>query len=411
MPPPARARRRRLLFDSAMSLPDLLARALQRNIISREQFDAILALDAAPGTPEAPRGLNWISVTYFAGALIVIFALGWFLVDQWDRLGAGGVLAVALLYAALFVGTAWYLLRAGYRTAGGLATALAVATTPLIVWALENLGGMWVPWRLPLPFEWHPEGWESGRWTVIQLATIGSALFALQRVRFPFLTAFIAVPAVTIAFPVAELLFGRELGYAMRDWLLLVFGTALLAAAYAVDERDDEREGFAFWLYLCGVAAVAVGLVHLFGEIRWTRHLAPLLAVVAFAAALYLRQRVFLVGGAIALFWYLGYLAFEVFRETALFPIALATIGLLVLLATVWLQRAFPRLVERVAADRGARPRLPGGILTALAPLAVAMVLLVIRLPVERARVAEWQRQNEQLLREQRGGRPPERGP
>jgi hypothetical protein len=388
---------------------DLLLRALHHDIITREQYDAILALDGAPGAPEAPRGMNWISVAYFAGALIVIFALGWFLVDQWDRLGAGGVLVVALLYGALFIGTAWYLLRAGYRTAGGLATALAVSTTPLIVWALENLTGIWVPWRLPLPFEWHGDAWESGRWTIVQLATIGSALFALQRVRFPFLTAFIAVPAVTVAFPLAELLFGRDLGYQMREWMVLLFGGALFAVAYVVDQHDDEREGFAFWLYLCASAALFVGIVHLFGEVRWTRHLAPLFAIIAFAAALYLRQRVFLVAGGIALFWYLGYLAFEVFRETVLFPIALATIGLLVLLATVWLQRAFPRLVERVAAERGRRPSLPGGRVTALAPFVVALALLVARFPMERARVTEWQRQNQELLREQQGQRPPAR--
>ncbi len=243
----------------------------------------------------------------------------------------------------------------------------------------------------------------------MQLATIGSALFALQRVRFPFLTAFIAVPAVTIAFPLAELLFGRDLGYQMREWVLLVFGTVLFAVAYVVDEHDDEREGFAFWLYLCATAALFVGLVHLFGEVRWTRHLAPLFAVLAFAAALYLRQRVFLVAGGIALFWYLGYLAFEVFRETVLFPIALATIGLLVLLSTVWLQRAFPRLVERVASGRGARPSLPGGRVTALAPAVVALVLLVARLPIERAQVASWQQENAELLRTQQGQHPPPR--
>jgi hypothetical protein len=59
-------------------------------------------------------------------------------------------------------------------------------------------------------------------------------------------------------------------------------------------------------------------------------------------------------------FAYLLYLAGEVFRTTALFPIVLAALGLLLIFATVWLQRRFPTLVERVNAARGGRRGLPG---------------------------------------------------
>src|SRR5215213_3287423 len=77
---------------------DLLRRALARRIITRAQYDAILALD--PGAdatvpddrPEVARGFNWTSVAYVLGAMVVVFAFGWFLVDQWDSLGAAGVL-------------------------------------------------------------------------------------------------------------------------------------------------------------------------------------------------------------------------------------------------------------------------------------------------------------------------------
>ena len=379
---------------------DVLDRALERGLITREQYDAIRALDApAPGAPEAPRGFNWISVAYFAGALIVIFALGWFLADQWEDLGAAGVLLVSLAYAVLFIAVSWKLLREGYRTAGGLAAALAVATTPLVFWAIENLTGLWSPWRPPVPFTYHGQEWESGRWTIIQLATIGSALFALRRVRFPFLTAFIATPFLTMAIPVAELAFGGQLGGLMAPWVVLLFGTALMAIGYAVDRADHEREGFAFWFYLGATCAIAYGVVSLVDQVRWTRHLAPLLAIAFFAASLFLRQRVFLVAGGITLFGYLVYLAADVFEDTAIFPIALAAIGLLILLSTVWLQRAYPRLVERIGGDSATRPSLPGGMLAALVPLALAVVIVVARYPAETRKVREQERAIQEMRR------------
>ncbi|HJU91240.1 MAG TPA: DUF2157 domain-containing protein [Gemmatimonadaceae bacterium] len=379
---------------------DVLDRALERGLITREQYDAIRALDEpTPGAPEAPRGFNWISVAYFAGALIVIFALGWFLADQWEDLGASGVLVVSLAYAALFIAIAWKMLRDGYRTAGGLATALAVATTPLIFWAIENLTGLWSPWRAPVPFTYHGQEWESGRWTIIQLATIGSALFALKRVRFPFLTAFIAVPFITMALPLTELLFGDQLGGYMAPWTVLLFGTLLIAAGYALDRSDDEREGFAFWFYLCGTCAIAYGVVSLVDQVRWTRHLAPLLAITLFAASLYLRQRVFMVAGALTLFAYLAYLAADVFEDTALFPIALAAIGLLILLSTVWLQRTYPKLVRRVGGDRAARPALPGGMITVLIPVALAIAVVALRYPAELSKVREYDRSLREMRR------------
>ena len=111
--------------------------AVARGIISEAQLDAILRLDhddatwPGMGSPtaagssgsnarEAPRGLNWVSFAYYTGALLVLFAFGWFLVAWWETLRAPGVLAVSLAYAALFVAAARYLLRDGFRAVGAL---------------------------------------------------------------------------------------------------------------------------------------------------------------------------------------------------------------------------------------------------------------------------------------------------
>jgi O-antigen ligase len=71
-------------------------------------------------------------------------------------------------------------------------------------------------------------------------------------------------------------------------------------------------------------------------------------------ASLYLRRRTLLLAGGIAAFGYLGYLAFDVFRRVVALPIALAALGLLVIVATVWMQRRFPKLVDRVSREDAA---------------------------------------------------------
>jgi hypothetical protein len=62
----------------------------------------------------------------------------------------------------------------------------------------------------------------------------------------------------------------------------------------------------------------------------------------------------------VVIFMYLMYLAGEVFRSTAYFPIVLASLGIALLFATVWLQRRFPALATRLGGTRSARGGLPG---------------------------------------------------
>ena len=115
---------------------------MARGIISAEQRDALLALDAGAmeETPaEARRGLNSVTVAYGLGGAAVVFAFGWFVADRWEVLGPAGVLAVSALYALLFSFTARYLGRLGFETAASVAALVAVATAPLA--AFINAGG------------------------------------------------------------------------------------------------------------------------------------------------------------------------------------------------------------------------------------------------------------------------------
>ena len=87
------------------------------------------------------------------------------------------------------------------------------------------------------------------------------------------------------------------------------------------------------------------------------------------------------------------YLAFDVFRRVVALPIALAMLGLLVIVSTVWMQRRFPKLVARVSREDAAGVKtLPGGGLAVLGPLAIAFTTVVFagREAEERTVDREW---------------------
>lgn len=392
------------------TLTSLLDTAVSRGVIGPAQRDALRALaaelaggvrDAASPPVTSPRsgaearaGFNAITVAYALGALLVLFALGWFLFDRWKALGSGGVLIVSALYAAAFAGASVMLRRRGFRVAAGFAAVAAVAMTPVWSWAIMRLAGEW-PDALGRGGEalarYAP--YVASRWIVLELATIGVALAAVRRVRFSVLGAPIALAFVLVLLHLGWALGDPRLTWYTGPYYQAVVACTVLAVAYAIDRRQVEGD-YAFWFYIAGLVMLFVAYVQLWQWIGAWRHALVLVAIALVAASLYLRRRTLLVGGGVAAFSYLAYLAFDVFRRVVALPVALAGLGLLVIVATVWMQRRFPALVERVnAAESGGRKALPTGPIAVLGPLAIALTALVFATSEAEARTAErdWQ--------------------
>ena len=160
----------------------------------------------------------------------------------------------------------------------------------------------------------------------------------------------------------------------------------------------------AFPLWLTGQLSLAFAIMMMWPVAGALRHGLPLLAVGAVAAALYMGRRTHLVFGVFALFLYLVYLADEVFRSTAYFPVALAVIGGALLGATVWLQRRFPALASRLAAQRGGRGGLPGSSVTPWLVVAMALGITLLRAPeAEEERLNREFQQRLNILRQHSG--------
>ena len=389
-----------------------LTDAVRRKIISPAQYDALLQMEPADLPPHmAPGGglfdiattaemaasrdtprFTWITVAYYLGALTVAFAFGWFLIDRWRELGPSGILVVTSLYAVLFLVTGEYLRRQGYRVAGALVTALAVGMVPLIVWAIQHILGLWPEdaVRPSGPFDSATTSGGGRRQTmngiVIDLATVGASLLAFYRLRFGFLLAPAAIALAILPRLVVELVLGEMLGRNAEAWIFAATGFALLTAAFAIDRRDRDRADFAYWPYLIGVIVSLIATAQLWERYPGMRHLMPVAGLLIIAASFTLRRMIFLGFGGVLVYAYLSWLAFDLFRSSTLFPIVLATLGLSIILAAVWVQRAYPRVVARVNAGLAdTRPWLPAGYLAPAAIIALSVVMMVVSIPGDRA--------------------------
>ena len=303
---------------------------------------ALLPEPAPPPAPETRKGLNAVTVAYYFGAMLMISACAWFLGDKWEALGSRGVFVTVLVYMLVAVALGRLLRARGYVVGGGLLITVAVCLVPLLTYTVEDMLGLWPAARPGEYREFYPRVHAS--WIVMELATMAAALVALRFVPFGFLTAPLAYSFWFFSMDVAAWLFGQELTRGERCWVSVVVGLLTVLVGYGLERsyrRPDvpRTEDFAFWCYLFGLLAFWGGLTFMESGSELGRILYALINVGLIALGVWLRRAVFIVFGVLGVHVYLGHLAYEVFKDSVLFPFALALLGLSVILVTVFAQR------------------------------------------------------------------------
>jgi hypothetical protein len=92
----------------------------------------------------APPRFDAVHALYYAGALIVIAAMGLFTNAAFNALGGWALASIAVAYAAGFAALGRALWRKPEtRTPGGLAIAVAVSMTPLAVYGVQDALNLW----------------------------------------------------------------------------------------------------------------------------------------------------------------------------------------------------------------------------------------------------------------------------
>lgn len=308
-----------------------------------QHFNGLLLSEPRAPAPEQRKGFNLVTVLYYFGAMLMISACAWFLVDKRDVLGTSGVCITVIVYILIAASTGLWLRREGYLVGGGLLITVAVSLTPLLTYSVEKMAGLW-PANDPGAYkDFYP--WIHGSSIVMELMTIAAAAAALKFVRFSFLTAPMAFSFWFLSMDLAALIYKQNnFDVDKRKWVSVFVGLITMLVGYGIERVMRNRgtpmtEDFAFWCYLFGLMAFWGGLTAMDSRSELTRVVYLLINLALIGMAVKLRRTTFLIFGAIGVYVYLGHLAWEVFKDSVFFPFVLALLGLSLILATVLGQR------------------------------------------------------------------------
>ncbi|MGD9543602.1 MAG: hypothetical protein AB7F41_12645 [Methylocystis sp.] len=314
---------------------------------------------AAAAPSQAPR-YDFVNLLWYAGALIVLGAMGMFSTTAFGLWGDKALLLTAIVYAVMFASAGAYLWRKRDRTPGGLLIACAVGMAPLAIFAVQSM------------FDVSPAGearpyrdfyiWIKSSWLPMELGTIAAASIALIAFPFPFLVMIIAFSLWFMSMDLTPWLMGvEEFSWDQRATVSMYFGLAILAAAWLVDLKRWRDGDFAFWLHLFGLMAFWGGLTAQHSGDELGKALYCAINVALILLSLFLMRRAYAVFGAIGVTTYLGYLASSVFKDSILFPFALSGIGVLLIVFGLLFHRYGAAIGEAIgellpAHLRGLRP-------------------------------------------------------
>lgn len=302
--------------------------ALQSRFANKPQFDL--------------ANLAW----YF-GALLVLVAMGWFMVELVDNFGAGGLLATSIAYTLGFIAFGsklWF--RDNLKVPGGLLFTLAVSMTPLTVASIMQLSNV---------------NWDSSSsMLALELSTVAAGALALRFVKFPFLTAPIYFSLWLVSITLLDMFSGSHSSWNSQLWMSAGFGAAILAVAFVTDRKTEED--YSFWGYLFGMVSLWFSLTLMdSGSELWKLAYCGLNVGFLFASVL-LGRRVFALFGTLGVLVYLGHLSYTLFAGSLLFPLALSALGIGVIVLGIKYHRNRNRIEAylRGLVPGSLRSRFPG---------------------------------------------------
>jgi hypothetical protein len=298
--------------------------------------------DATASAP-APR-FDLTHVLWYAGALIIIGAMGLFTNEAFNRMGGWALAACGAAYAIVFTIAGHHLWTARkLRVPGGLLITVAVSMVPMIVYGIQDALDLWQyaqgdPGQYQNFFPYM-----HGSWLYMEIAAVIAALLAVWRYPFPFI---LAVAGVALWFMSMDLAlwFARSPDtyyndFETRRMVSVLFGIVMILAAWAADVARRDGPDFPFWIHIFGVMAFWGGLTLHDGGTELQKLGYLLINVALIGLSLFLNRRIYAVLGALGIAAYLGHLASDVFQDVILFSFALSAIGLAIIFLGLALHR------------------------------------------------------------------------
>lgn len=317
---------------------DDLRAAVSARVIDAADFDRLVAFlaarRAAAGEVAPASTFDAAHLLWYAGALIVIGAMGLFSTVAFSQMGGPALIVCAVAYAIAFTVAGhhlWY--RKKLKTPGGLLITIAVTMAPLAVYGIQDALGWWGGFGDPGNVR-DFYIWIKGSWIFMEIAAIVAGIVALRFYRFPFIVSVIAFALWFMSMDLTPWIFFHtdKIDWEMRRQVSVWFGLAVLVVAWMVDYRKRDAD-FAFWLHLFGLVAFWGGISATESSSEVGKAVYCLLNVGLLLISVILMRRVYAVFGAIGICMYLGHLADVVFKDSLLFPFALSLIGVGVIAA------------------------------------------------------------------------------
>lgn len=305
--------------------------AVKLNIISSAQAKSLFEFLIAQ-TQDVPK-FTLTHILYYLGGLIAIGAMTLFMNLGWESFGGLGIFFISLLYAAIGLKVTNAFSAKRLLIPAGICATFVVCLTPLAIYGLQQWLGIWPEQTEYRDYhryiEWH--------WLYMEFATLCVGVIIAWRYKYPFLVMPMAVTLWYLTMDITAMISGGDMSWELRKLVSLYSGLLMIGLAFWVDIRSRHTADYAFWIYLFGVTAFWCGLSTQSSDSELSKFLYFNINLLMIAGGVLLVRRVFVVFGALGCCGYLGYLAFDVFKESWLFPITLTAIGLgIIYLGILW---------------------------------------------------------------------------
>jgi hypothetical protein len=305
--------------------------SVDENIISSQQAVALYKYFMIQ-SQDSPK-FTFTHVLYYLGGLIAIGAMTLLMNLGWESFGGLGILSISMLYAAIGLKITNALSAKNLPIPAGICATFVVCLTPLAIYGLQQWLGIWPDDSVYRDYHRYIQ-W---KWLYMELGTLLIGVMIAWKYKYPFLTMPIAVTLWYMTMDISAMLSGGDITWELRALVSMYSGILLIGLAFWVDIRSHHKADYAFWLYVFGVIAFWGGLSSQNSDDELSKFIYLCINILMIGVGVLLVRRVLVIFGALGSCGYLGYLAFDVFQDSWLFPIVLTAIGLgIVFIGILW---------------------------------------------------------------------------
>lgn len=306
-------------------------KAVDAKIITQKQLEQLL--EFIKTQPNQSPAFNLSNVLYYLGGLIAIGAMSLFMTLGWELFGGFGIFFICICYGILGLALTHIFQQRHYSIPAGICATFVICLVPLAIYGLQVGLGLWPDDSVFREYNYYIK-WN---WIFMELGTLAVGAILIWCYRYPFMLMPIAVTLWYMSMDLTSMIAQGSYSFELAAKVSMYFGIAMLVFAFWVDIRSRQSADYAFWLYLFAVITFWGGLTSLHSDNEFSKFIYLCINLLMILIGLGLNRKVFVVFGGLGVCIYVGYLAYQVFMDSYLFPVILTVIGMAVIvLGILW---------------------------------------------------------------------------